>query len=135
MRTSLDPLGFVVVGITWIYFLLMATLSAECCGLHCSVPGSLQTVQRAEIWGVIFCAAELQGSPSVDNLDVVRHVGRIMVGKEPEKPCELLVDGELLLLDRSLVSKRSQGLVPFQRVRVMQMMRWFAAVGFVKLTR
>ena len=26
---------------------------AECYWLYCSVPGSLQTVQRAEIWGVI----------------------------------------------------------------------------------
>ena len=35
------------------------------------------------------------------NLNVVRHVRRIMAGKDPEKPCELLVDGELLLFVRS----------------------------------
>ena len=43
---------------------LAGATGAECCWLYCSVLGSLQTVQRAEIWGVIFCAAELQGCPS-----------------------------------------------------------------------
>ena len=40
-----------------------------------SVPGPLQTVQRAELWGVILA---LQSSDAVhvgvDNLGVVRHV-------------------------------------------------------------
>ena len=46
-----------------------------------SVPGPLQSVQRAEMWGVILalqssCAVHL----GVDNLGVVRHVGRLLDG-------------------------------------------------------
>ena len=48
----------------------------SCRGL-CSVPGPLQSVQRAEVWGVILA---LQSSGAVhlgvDNLGVVRYVGR-----------------------------------------------------------
>ena len=52
-------------------------LDLACCRVFCSVPGPLQSVQRAETWGVILV---LQPSRSVhldvDNLGVVRHVGR-----------------------------------------------------------
>ena len=48
-----------------------------CCRGFSSVLGPLQTVQRAEMWGVILA---LQTSRAihlgVDNLGVVRHVGR-----------------------------------------------------------
>ena len=51
------------------------------CRGFCSVPGPLQSVQRAEMWGVILA---LQSSSSVhlgvDNLGVVRHVGRLLDG-------------------------------------------------------
>ena len=47
----------------------------------CSVPVPLQSVQRAEMWGVILA---LQSSGAVhlgvDNLSVVRHVGRLLDG-------------------------------------------------------
>ena len=53
---------------------------ASCAGF-CSVPGPLQSVQRAEMWGFIFA---LQTSRAVhlgvDNLGVVRHVGRLLDG-------------------------------------------------------
>ena len=49
---------------------------AEC---FCSFPGPLQSVQRAEMWGVILA---LQTSRAVhlgvDNLGVVRHVDRLL---------------------------------------------------------
>ena len=51
------------------------------CRGFCSVPGPLQSVQRGEMWGVILA---LQSSRAVhlgvDNLGVVRHVGRLIVG-------------------------------------------------------
>ena len=51
------------------------------CRGFCSVPGPLQAVQRAEMWGVIFA---LQSSSAVhlgiDNLGEVRHVGRLLDG-------------------------------------------------------
>ena len=49
------------------------------CRGFCSVPGPCQSVQRAEMWGVILV---LQSSGAVhlgvDNLGVVRHVGRLL---------------------------------------------------------
>ena len=54
-------------------------LGVERCVLYDSVRGPLQSVQRAELWGVILA---LQCSSAVhlgvDNLNVVRHVSRIL---------------------------------------------------------
>ena len=51
------------------------------CRGFCSIPGPLQSVQRAEMWGVILalqsCRAVHLG---VDSLGVVRHVGRLLDG-------------------------------------------------------
>ena len=54
---------------------------ASCRG-YCSVPGPLQTVQRAELWGVILALQASRGVHlgGVDNLNVVRHVGRMLDG-------------------------------------------------------
>ena len=64
-----------------------------------SVPGPLQSVQRAELWGVILA---LQSSGAVhlgvDTLGVVRHVGRLLDGQHGSVPFELVKDGVLLLL-------------------------------------
>ena len=65
-----------------------------------SVPGPLQSVQRAEMWE---CHSWLLQSSSavhlgVDNLGVVRHVGRILDGRPGCcHPFELVNDGDLLL--------------------------------------
>ena len=59
---------------------------------------------RAEMWGVILV---LQSSGAVhlgvDNLDVVRHVGRLLDGHPGPIPFEFVKDGDLLfLIDRML---------------------------------
>ena len=63
---------------------------------------ALPTVQRAELWGIILA---LQASDSVhlgvDNLGVVRHVGRMLDDKPPSRPFEFLPDGDLLFLIHS----------------------------------
>ena len=65
------------------------------CRDYCSVPGPLQSVQRAEMWGVILA---LQSSGAVhlgvDNLGVVRHVGRLLDGCRGPIPFELVNDGD-----------------------------------------
>ena len=67
------------------------------CRGYCSVPGPQQTVQRAEFWSVILA---LQAADAVhrgvDNLGVVRHVGRLLDGKVGL--AELVKDGDLILL-------------------------------------
>ena len=70
----------------------------QSCRGFCSDPGPLQSVQRAEIWGVILA---LQSSDAahlgVDNLGAVRHVGRLLNGQRGSIPPELVTDGDLRL--------------------------------------
>ena len=69
----------------------------------CSVPGPLQTVQRAE-WPcslLVLCIWE------VDNLNVVRHVGRLLNGHRGSTPLEIVNDGDLLLLIEKMLYLRS----------------------------
>ena len=69
----------------------------QSCRGFCSVLGPLQSVQRAEMWGVILT---LQTSGAVllgiDNLGVVRHVGRLLDGCRGPIPFEPVNDGDLL---------------------------------------
>ena len=82
------------------------------CRGFCSVPGPLQTVQRTELWGVILALqAKDRVYLGVDNLGVVRHIGRIWDGKPPSRPFELLPDGDLLFLIHRMLHLR--GLITF----------------------
>ena len=79
---------------------------ASCRGF-CSVPGPRQSVLRAEMWRVILalqaCGAVHLG---VDNLGVVRHVGRLLDGCRGPIPFELVNDGDLLLLIERMLHHR-----------------------------
>ena len=82
-------------------------LDHVCCRGFCSVPGPFQSVQRAEMWGIILA---LQTSRAVhlgvDNLGVVRHVGRLLSGCRRSIPFELVDDGDLLLLIDCFLQRR-----------------------------
>ena len=88
------------------------------CRGFCSVPGPLQSVQRAELWGVILA---LQSSGAVhlgvDNLGVVRHVGRLLDGHPGSVPFELLKDGDLLLLIDRMIRRRGADTVRVSNVK------------------
>ena len=90
---------------------------ARCRGF-CSVPGPLQSVQRAELWGVILA---LQTSRAVhlgvDNLGVVRHVGRLLSGCRGSKPFELVNDEDLLLLIDHMLQQRGLDTVCISKVK------------------
>ena len=92
--------------------------AGEACRLYCSVPGPLQTVQRAEIWGVLVA---LQGCirvhVGVDNLNVVRHVSRIIDGRCSSKPFSLVNDGDLLLRIQQLVCWREIAIAAVSKVK------------------
>ena len=81
-------------------------------------PGLLQSVQRAEMWGVILA---LQSSDAVhlgvDNLCVVRHVGRRLNGHRGSAPVELVTDGDLLLLIERMVHLRGRDTVRITKVK------------------
>ena len=60
------------------------------CRGFCQVPVPLQTVQRAELWGVILALQANDGVHiGVDNLGVVRHVCRMLDGRGCSRPSEL----------------------------------------------
>ena len=88
------------------------------CRGFCSVPGPLQTVQRAELWGVILALQASDGVHlGVDNLGVVRHVGRIFDGKLSSRPFELLPDGDLLFLIETMLHIRGLDTVRVSNVK------------------
>ena len=95
-----------------------AELGGECCRLSFSLPGPVQSVQRAELWGVILA---LQAAKpvhlGVDNANVVGHVSRIIAGKKPLRPLQILLDGDLLLLIQMLVSARGEGSTSVSKVK------------------
>ena len=92
---NLFPVGIIGVGAMLIRFARLVIFSPVK-GFG-SVPGPLQSVQRAEMWGVILA---LQSSGAVhlgvDNLSVVRHVGRLLDGRHGPTPFELVKDGDLV---------------------------------------
>ena len=53
----------------------------------------------------------------VDNLGVVRHVGRILDGRLPSRPFELLPDGDLLFLIHRMLRIRGLGSVRISKVK------------------
>ena len=88
------------------------------CWGFCSVLGPLQSVQRAEMWGVILA---LQSSRAVhlgvDNFGVVRHVGRLIDGCRDPVPFNLVNDGDLLLLIERILHLRGLDTVRFSKVK------------------
>ena len=72
--------GLAGSGAIGMMMLVKAGANRSCRG-YCSVPGPLESVQRAEFWSVILA---LQAADAVhlgvDNLGVVRHVGRLIDG-------------------------------------------------------
>ena len=93
-------------------------LDRACCRGFSSVPGPLQTVQRAEMWGVVLA---LQSSRAVhlgiDNLGVLRHVDRLLRGCRGPKPFELIDDGDLLLLLEHMLNRRGLDTVRVSKVK------------------
>ena len=88
------------------------------CRVYCSVPGPLQSVQRAELWGVILalqasCGVHL----GVDNLNVVRHVGRLLDGNLGAQPFQVVPDGDLLCLIHHMLLLRGPDTVKVTKVK------------------
>ena len=78
----------------------------------------MQTVQRAELWGIILALQANDGVHlGVDNLGVVRHVGRMLDDKLPSQPFELLPDGDLLFLTHRMLRTRGLGSVRISKVK------------------
>ena len=90
----------------------------QCCRGFFAVPGPLQSVQRAELWGVILA---LQSSGAVhlgvDNLSVVRHVGGLLDGRGCSVSFELVKDGDLLVFIERMLHLRGLDTVRISKVK------------------
>ena len=88
------------------------------CRGFCSVPGPLQSVQRAEFWGV---SLALQADDGIhfgaDNLGVVRHVGRLLDSRAASRLVELFSDGDLILLIEGMLHLREVDTVSISKVK------------------
>ena len=91
---------------------------AGACRSFCAVAGSLQSVQRAKFWGVILALQANDGVHlGVDNLGVVRHVGRLLDGKGTSRPAELVKDGDLVLHTERMLCLRELDTVRISKVK------------------
>ena len=108
--------------------------AGEACRLYCSIRGLLQTVQRTEIWGVLVA---LQGCTrmhvGVDNLNVLRHVSRIIDDRCTGKPFPLVNDGDLFLKVHQFVRWRGPGTAAVSKVKGQLVKVWLPWVEFVRL--
>ena len=88
------------------------------CRAFVSVPGPLQTVQRVELWGVVLALQSAEAvHVGVDNLGVVRHVGRLLCDSPPSTPLELVTDGDLVILIRRMIDLRGSNTVRVTKVK------------------
>ena len=83
-----------------------------------AVPGPLQSVQRAELWGVTLALQSSgAGHLGVDNLSVVRHVGGMLDGRGCSIPFELVKNGDLLVLIERMLHLRGLDTVRITTVK------------------
>ena len=124
---DLNISGGIVGGVMLMVFNLILTRCIV--RVFCSVPGPLQPVQRAEMWGVILA---LQTSRAVhlgvDNLGVVRHVGRLLDGCRGPVLFELVKDGDLLLLIDRMLHQRGLDTGRWYPV-ILDLHRFFIAIS------
>ena len=84
-----------------------------CCSLF-SVPGPLQTVQRAEVWSMVLA---VQADTAGDNLNVVRNVSHLIDGFVWPRPLEPKEDGDLSVYISCVLELRGQGTVKPTKVK------------------
>ena len=82
------------------------------------VPGSIQSVQRAEYWGVILALQAYSGIHiGIDNMNVLRGVAALLSHRVLRSPLPLMKDGDLLSIIRSMLSLRGSETVKVSTVK------------------
>ena len=90
----------------------------ERCRAFLPVPGVLQTVQRAEFWGAIVALqAYWPCHLGIDNLNVVRSIGRLLDADCLSKPLSLVKDGDLVALVQYMIRTRGRDTVRVTKVK------------------
>ena len=78
----------------------------------------IQSVQRAEYWGVILALQAYSGIHiGIDNLNVLRGVAALLSHKIPRSPLPLVKDGDLLATIHSMLRLRGFGTVQVSKVK------------------
>ena len=82
------------------------------------VLGPIQSVQRAEYWGVILALQAYSGIHiGIDNLNVLRGVAAVLSRKIPRSPLPLVKDGDLLATIHSILCLRGFDTVQVSKVK------------------
>ena len=90
----------------------------ERCRAFMPVPGVMQTVQRAEIWGAIIAMqAYWPCHLGIDNLHVAGSLGRLLDYGSLVKPLPSVNDGDLIALARYMVRIRGRETVRVTKVK------------------
>ena len=90
----------------------------ERCRAFLPIPGVLQTVQRAEFWGAIVALqAYWPCHLGIDNLNVVRSIGRLLDDGCLAKPLPLVKDGDLIALVQYMIRTRGRSTVRVTKVK------------------
>ena len=90
----------------------------ERCRAFLPVPGVLQTVQRAEFWGAIVALqAYWPCHLGIDNLNVVRSIGRLLDADCLANPLPLVKDGDLVALVQHKIRTRGRDTVRVTKVK------------------
>ena len=102
------------------------TLGNRECKVFSSVPGPLQPVQRAELWcDILALQASTHAHMGRDNLNVVRHVGRLLEGQDESRTLTFVGDGDLRVLIKDILNKRVRAPFASSRLKDMLVMNWF----------
>ena len=90
----------------------------ERCRAFLPIPGVLQSVQRAEYWGAIVALqAYWPCHLGIDNLNVVRSIGRLLDAGCLAKPLPLVKDGDLVALVQHMIRTRGRSTVRVTKVK------------------
>ena len=90
----------------------------ERCRVFLSVPGVMQTVQRAEFWGAILAnQAYWPCHLFIDNLNVARSIGCLLDYDSLVKPLPLVKDGDLIALAQYMIRIRGRETVRVTKVK------------------
>ena len=82
------------------------------------IPGPIQSVQRAEYWGVILALQAYSGIHiGTDNMNVLRGVAALLSHGVPRSPLPLMKDGDLLITIRSMLSLHGFDTVKVSKVK------------------
>ena len=82
------------------------------------IPGPIQSVQRAEYWGVILALQAYSGIHiGIDDMNVLRGVAALLSYKVPRSPLPLIKDGDLLATIHSMLSLRGFDSVKVSKVK------------------